>query len=169
VSRIAELVAERLAVAGGYHGESTSLIERIAPDPFYDTVAENLSAGSQRRSIPNFGQLLSGLQREAPIQVFHGERMSPEDQVLRMRETRILIAQHGAGLTNMVWMRKGGHIVEILPDQTGPDLRFLFRDLALELGHSYVAVSQASLHAPVDVQSVVAALQQGKVASRTWG
>lgn len=169
LNHIAGRVAQRLASTGQLASEPTTLIERIAPDSFYDTIAENLSAGSQRRSIPNFAELLSHLRQVTSLQVFHGELMSPEQQVACMRETRVLIAQHGAGLTSMVWMRRGGLIVEILPLETGSDLRFLFSDLASELGHSYLAVSQASPHAPVDVESVVTAFQRGNVENRTWG
>jgi hypothetical protein len=135
---------------------ATTLIERLPGHPFFDTQAENLTAGTARRSIANSDELFRALNEVTPVGVFRGENMAPRDQVEMMSRTGVLVAQHGAGLANMVWMPARSSSIEILPRTTPSSVRFLFRDLAHDLGHAYVAVDQDDLHSVVDVTSISA-------------
>jgi capsular polysaccharide biosynthesis protein len=68
--------------------------------------------------------------------------------------TDILVAQHGAGLSNIIWMRHGTHVIEIDPD-TGSNT--LFSHLAPLFGVSYSRLRQdAGAFGPVPVQDLAA-------------
>jgi len=68
-----------------------------------------------RRCNVNDDEVVSGLKTiwNRTIRVFL-ERMSYEDQVILMSNTDILISIHGAQLTNMMFMHKGGVVIEIM-------------------------------------------------------
>lgn len=70
------------------------------------------------------------------------EELTFEDQVRLMGETAVLVAPHGAGLTNMLFCPKGAHIVEIA-DLSFPNPNFYA--LASALGHRYSLVRAESL------------------------
>lgn len=70
------------------------------------------------------------------------ENLSFEDQVRLMRETAVLAAPHGAGLTNMVFCQKGTHIVEIA-DLSFPNPNFYA--VAAAMGHQYWLIPATSL------------------------
>lgn len=64
----------------------------------------------------------------------HMEALGFDQQVSLMRETAILAAPHGAGLTNMLFCQPGVHVIEIA-DLTFPNPNFYA--LASALGHHY--------------------------------
>ncbi len=65
------------------------------------------------------------------------EDLSFDDQVALMRQTEVLLAPHGAGLTNMMFCPPGTHVVE-LADLSFPNPNFYA--LAAALGHRYRVV-----------------------------
>lgn len=70
------------------------------------------------------------------------ENLSFEAQVQLMRETAVLMAPHGAGLTNMIFCPKGAHIIEIA-DLSFPNPNFYA--LASAMGHHYWLIPAESL------------------------
>lgn len=70
------------------------------------------------------------------------EELSFEAQASLMRETAVLCAPHGAGLTNMMFCAPGTHVIEIA-DLGFPNPNFYA--LASALGHRYWLVSADSL------------------------
>ena len=93
------------------------LIERKVPNQYYLKEAINKRGGSVRRSIKNHDDLKFMLQLE-----LHGdyqfknlvlEDMSIADQINCFRSCVLVIAQHGAGLANIIWMKKGSFVIEI--------------------------------------------------------
>lgn len=62
------------------------------------------------------------------------EALDFDAQVQLMRETRVLVGPHGAGLTNMIFMPPGGDVVEIA-DTSYPNPNFYA--MAAALGHRY--------------------------------
>ncbi|MEX2454605.1 MAG: glycosyltransferase family 61 protein [Rhodospirillaceae bacterium] len=70
------------------------------------------------------------------------EDLTLEEQVRLMQETAILLAPHGAGLTNMMFCRPGTHVIE-LADLGFPNPNFYA--LASAMGHSYWVVPSEAL------------------------
>ena len=159
IARGRKRVLARVKVTSRPRQTHLTFINRLPSLPFYLEDAEIKTSGAERRSLPNFDSLLGALAEVSMAQSFAGEHLPPAEQVRVMSETSILVGQHGAGLANMVWMRPGGHVVEILPDTlAGPLRRQLFRSLAHLCGHSYACVSQSDDHAPADAETLVHAV-----------
>jgi capsular polysaccharide biosynthesis protein len=55
--------------------------------------------------------------------VYYFEEMTFEQQVRLLHETRILMGQHGASLTNLLWMQPGMTVVE-LQNEASPNLAY---------------------------------------------
>jgi hypothetical protein len=121
------------------------MIERGEADPFYQSsLVELKSAANQRRSIGNHGELAARLAADYPgFRSVRLETASLAEQVAWFGSTDILVAQHGAALSNIIWMRPGTHVVEIDPD-TPSCSRTLFRRLADMCEVSYACLRQAA-------------------------
>ena len=107
------------------------LIERLPPDEYFFTTAQVKGGGASWRSIVNHEELRSTLASmvKAPFE-FHNlqlEKLSFEEQVFYFDRALVVIAQHGAGLTNCLWMRRKGVVVELTHDETANHYRTLSR------------------------------------------
>lgn len=65
-----------------------------------------------RRRVANEDELLPVL-RKFDFEIVCAEELSFEDQVRRFSRARYLVSNHGAGLTNMLFMRDGGSVLEL--------------------------------------------------------
>ncbi|WP_444677366.1 glycosyltransferase family 61 protein [Halomonas sp. E19] len=98
-------------------------------------------AKAERRRLINEDQLWPLLEAEGFERVFM-EELSFEEQVELMKSTAVLVAPHGAGLTNMMFCQKGTHIVEIA-DLGFPNPNFYA--LAAAMGHNYWLIQADSV------------------------
>ncbi|MEO9875932.1 MAG: glycosyltransferase family 61 protein [Anderseniella sp.] len=89
------------------------LIDRAPPHSHYADVGR--SSGSQRRSIPNINSLCELLNKHRKTEIFHLEDKDLALQIAAFSEANVVVAQHGAALTNIIWMRPGSLVVEIIP------------------------------------------------------
>jgi len=96
--------------------------------------------GATRRRLLNEGEVWP-LLRGAGFERVRMEGLDFEAQVQLMAETQVLLAPHGAGLTNMLFCSAGTQIVE-LADLSFPNPNFYA--LAAALGHDYWLVSAAA-------------------------
>jgi capsular polysaccharide biosynthesis protein len=72
-----------------------------------------LSRGrAPKRKVSNEGELLDAL-REFGFRVVHFEEHPFDEQVRIAAGARFLVSNHGAGLTNMMFMRPGGRVLEL--------------------------------------------------------
>lgn len=122
-------------------------------------------AGAARRRLVNEADIwpiLAG----AGFERVQMERMTFCEQVALMRETAVLIAPHGAGLTNMMFCPEGCHVVEIA-DLAFPNPNFYA--VASAMGHHYWLIeAETSRSDPrplerdlwVDSQALVRVLEQ---------
>jgi hypothetical protein len=91
-------------------------------------------AGS--RQLANEDAVTGALQRMAFLDV-ETSSMSLAHQIALFKRMHVLVAAHGAGLVNMLFMEPGSIIIEVLPpDRIWPS----YRVLAALMGHEYIAV-----------------------------
>ena len=134
------------------------MIERGDADPFYQSsLVELKSSANQRRSIGNHAELAARMAADYPgFRNVRLESASLAEQIAWFGLTDILVAQHGAALSNIIWMRRGAHVVEIVPD-TPSGARTLFRRLADVCDVSYTCLRQAAgTFGPVPVEDLAA-------------
>lgn len=119
---------------------------------------------SRGRRITNEAELWAMLARHGFEKVLMEDLAFPE-QVAMMQETGILLAPHGAGLTNMVFCPEGSHVVEMAdPGFANPN----FYNLASGLGLHYWLLHEEAGEADhpldrdltVDVAAVAAVLER---------
>lgn len=84
------------------------------------------------RTIDNNEELVSEVQRlcQARGVQFHNvynEDLSFIEQLQLYHQTKFIIGQHGAGLTNVMWMQRGGHCFEIQCSKRLPYFRQMAR------------------------------------------
>jgi hypothetical protein len=137
----------------------TILDRRAAADYYRSEAADSEGSGADRRSLPNVADVAAALVHLGDVTVLDTAGMTPAEQVAELARTDLLVAQHGAGLANMVWMRPGAGVLEIRPPLP-PTINEIFANLASARRLGYVAVDQADVHAPVDVSAVVAAAER---------
>ena len=146
-------------------GERILMIRRVPPDPFYASAAsEAKTAGAQRRSIANFDALaeLAG-NRTDNLLVIALEGRTLAEQMAFFGWADVVVAQHGAALSNLLWAGPGTRIVEIVPRELEPGLKGddFFGALAACLGLPSRRVWQEKPHGPVDPGALGAALGTG--------
>jgi len=105
-------------------------------------------ARASRRRLVGEEAIWALFEREGFERV-HMEELSFAAQLALMRETAVIAAPHGAGLTNMIFCPPGAHVVEIA-DLTFPNPNFYA--LASALTHHYWLVAGEGLGAghPLD-------------------
>lgn len=120
-----------------------------------------LSDAASRRSVPNLAEVAAAVATVAdgPLTMLGATPVPPRDQIAAHTSAHLLVGQHGAGLVNMLWMPTGSTVVELLPP-LNRQVRTIYLELAAVLGHSYLAVPQESVHAPVDAAALVEALRR---------
>lgn len=87
----------------------------------YHKVLINQRKGNYRQII-NIQDLIDGIYKElhvAPI-VFAFENMNVTEQIRTMYSAKILVSMHGAGLSNIIFMRPKSILIEILPPNFNP-------------------------------------------------
>ena len=67
------------------------------------------------------------------------------------RNANIVVAQHGAALANIFWMRPKTKIIEICPQTLDDDHKMLFRKLAELMDVDYEVVFQESDHSSIKI------------------
>lgn len=136
----------------------TLVIDRATSDPFHSgRESETEMSGAQRRSVPNLRHLAEAYLAPGTFCIADMAAQPPLEQIALASSAHTLLAQHGAGLTHMLWMPPGSTIVEIQPPLP-PEAKDVFRLLASALGHKYVCVRQSSVHANVELTDLVEAL-----------
>jgi len=89
---------------------------------------------AKRRFVVNEKELQEFLCQNGFITVFM-EDLSFTEQRRLMLETKVLLSNHGAGLTNMLFLNEGSTIIELKSDSD--DINNCFFNLARALNHKY--------------------------------
>lgn len=162
------LAPEIQRVTAGIRREITDMknlllvIDRGAADPYYATdSAEIKTSGRERRSLPNFGEIVTSLTGHNVLATTL-ENRSLAFQMAVFGMAKAVIAQHGASLANMVFAAPDSFIFEILPADLGEELTEIdfFGNLARTMGMRYKKIDQETSHSPVAPQSILRALPE---------
>ncbi len=129
------------------------LVERRPQDEYYLRQAIVKGAGANRRSIINHEEISQTL-ADSVSQDFDFACVSLEgqmfhEQVRLFAELKVLIAQHGAALANLLWMPPSSIILEF-----GYQHNPLFQLLAKVRGHRYYCIDFSQPHITVDNESL---------------
>jgi len=150
----AEIAAAELPVSG------VTIVDRCSSDPFYNSSqSEALESGAERRSVPNLAELPALLGSVGHCEILDAAEVQVESQLKSFTRTSTIVGQHGAGLANMIWMPRGGRVIEILPPTPSHAVE-IFRNLARACGHEYVVINQESAHAEVDLELLASTIKQ---------
>ena len=134
---------------------------RASSDEFFATpAAEWPESGSQKRSVPNLPEICASID-DGDLRILDAAKVGIYEQIVLHSHAKILVGQHGAGLTNMIWMPAGAYVIEILPPMPA-EARNIFEHLASTLGLHYSLVDQDSVHSPVDANSLRQAIHRAK-------
>ena len=148
------------------------LIERTNTERYYQSVEkvekEKLS-GALLRSIANHRELTEALSKEYGCRFCNItlERSSIYYQYHLFSNARVVIAQHGAALSNAFFMKpeKGATVIEIFPpaaqvlQQFKAGARTHFINLAKHMGLRHVMVNQSSNHSDVCIADVLTSVR----------
>ena len=137
----------------------TILERRPSVEHYRNDSAEVPGGGADWRSVPNVDEIAQSLKDMGHVHVVDTAGMTPHEQVNTLVNTDVLIAQHGGGLSNMLWMESGRTVIEVLPHRP-PTIDAIFRNLAASRDLGYQAISQDGEHAPVDPDLVVRATRE---------
>jgi hypothetical protein len=130
------------------------MINRLAPHTFYSTSESEIQgAGSSRRSVPNYNELVHAV-TENGFNVINCslEGKSLAWQIALFESARIIIAQHGASLANLVFSKPGTSVLEIFPETLMSEWMSskYFSNLSHRIGLHHNFVYQSGPHDAVD-------------------
>ncbi len=86
----------------------------VRPPAFYiDGSAEFQGGGSTRRSISNLDRLVEHISTHSATALVAFEDTSPAEQLRIINQTDVLIGQHGAGLSHLLFLHDNAALVEL--------------------------------------------------------
>lgn len=159
--RFTDTILTRLALTHAASGKTriTVLERRASPDFYLTGKSEAHGSGADWRSIPNTAEIASSLDALGDVSVVDTAALSPVQQIRLLASTDVLVAQHGAGLSNMVWMPPASAVVEMQPPLI-PPVDTIFASLAAARGLDHVCLRQEDEHSAVDPAAVARAVEQ---------
>ena len=125
------------------------------PEFYRDNLPERY--GTAKRDIPNLTELAEALDGLAPTMLVDPVEHTPEQVFRKLQGARVIVAQHGAALTNILFAKPGTHVVEIAwPELESDHTLGMYRVLSEELGLNWQRpISQTERFEPVDVGPLV--------------
>ena len=145
LTRFRSVVLDRLAskldqLSTLQYRQDVVVIERGEPGEQF--VAIGQTAGKQRRSIPNINSLCQRLRKSCSVGKHCLEDMEFAAQIALFSRAKVVVAQHGAALSNIVWMRPSSLVLEVIPPKKVPNTpqKEFFSSIATQVGvhHHYI-------------------------------
>ena len=124
----------------------TAFGQTSAPPPWRKIYVSRASA--KGRQISNEMSLRPALEAEG-FETILMEELTFEEQVCLMQETRVVVAPHGAGITNILLCAEGAQLVE-MADGDFPNPNFYALACALGIGYWLLPVEAGSAPNPLD-------------------
>lgn len=154
ISKLKQTVFQDLSLEESSNPHRVLLIERTTPSEYYQSEARSKGGGSSRRSIVNHTELqesmANAINDNFEFMSLRLEETSFEDQVRYFNSAALVIAQHGAGLANILWMQPGTCVVEI-----GLEAKVHFQRLSVALGINYHMLNFSHPHVIIDVEDFI--------------
>lgn len=95
--------------------------------------------GVAKRNIPNLSEVVQVLRSHLDIELVDPATLSPEEVFIKFFKAKVVVAQHGAALSNIVFMKPDGLVVEIGWEQISDDNKVdMYRRLSKELGLRWI-------------------------------
>lgn len=130
------------------------LIERLPPNEYFLNEAIRKGSGASRRSIINHNELRGCLSEKIPeeydFQNVQLEEMAFREQVRCFSRAKVVVAQHGAGLANIIWMNPQAVVFEL-----GLDGNNLFKRISRIMGHEYFCENYSDPHIRIDCENFI--------------
>jgi hypothetical protein len=135
-------------------------IDRGEAPPFYRVHKKYgpKSAGRDRRSTPNLKEVVQQTQSFFPSVCVELESMPFWDQVYLFRRARMIVGQHGAGLSNWIWAENSRSFIEITGERR--ETKINFRALANVMQQPYDQIITESNHPILDAEVVLRCLEK---------
>lgn len=128
---------------------------------------------ASRRVLTNDAEVTSFLARHQ-FQVLTLSSLTLGQQISALKDSTILISLHGAGLTNMIWMRRGSHVIEIRKRSDCKNNCYFSLASLLQHNYYYILADDESESddildsaLKVDISSLTEILEQLGIASHT--
>lgn len=150
------------------HSYDVLLINRSSSSPYYMSKryirefgkSRQGAGGASRRSVPNTMDLERALREVGRVRAIDLENISLKDTVQAFRDARVVVAQHGAALSNLVWCRKSAGVLEVVPVGYFFQEARIFRSLALARKLNHMCIPQEHEHASVCEEFLSAAASE---------
>ena len=141
LSAIAISIREHLARVTHSSDAETHDIVVLGRDFTPAHYAEHLPTryGVAKRNIPNLKEAVEELKSQHDIELVDAATLSPEEVFFKCYSAKVIVAQHGAALSNIVFMKPGSLVVEIGWEEISEDNKVdMYRRLSNELGLQWI-------------------------------
>lgn len=125
--------------------------------PEYYTQELGTTYGAARRNIANINEVVTALSQHHSVELVDGAAASPEEVFVKCQSARLLLGQHGAGLSNVFFLKPGAAMVEIVwaGFQSNAHIN-IYGPLCNELGVRWSRpVLQADPHSEVPIDALI--------------
>lgn len=125
--------------------------------PEYYTEELGKAYGADKRNIRNIDEVVDALSAKYSVELVDGAAATPEEMFVKCRNARLLLGQHGAGLSNAFFLAPGASMLEIVwPDfETNAHIN-IYGPLCDELGVKWSRpVLQTDPHSPVPIDPLL--------------
>lgn len=114
--------------------------ESLAPDSEDTNPRLYVSRKYSSRALQNEAEVERILE-EKGFEILYLERLSFKDQIQKFANSDVIIASHGAGLTNILWCKAGTKVIEVTsPNVFNPCYRNLSEQIGLS--HEFISVDK---------------------------
>lgn len=113
--------------------------------------------GPNKRSIPNLHELVERLRELGSTELVEASELTPLEMFIRCSSAKVIVGQHGAGLSNVFFLPPGASMVEIVWPELAEDAHInIYGPLCDELGLQWHRpVLQEDPFSPIDVDITV--------------
>lgn len=123
--------------ASSNHAEVVILLRNHVPDYFQNN--QNLKYGESKRDIPNLHLLANFFENKFRVVCVDPGSMKPLEVVQVFSRAKLVVGQHGAGLTNIFFLPKNATVVELCwPDFQSTPYSPIYGLLSNRLGLKYM-------------------------------